>query len=201
MPSLGDAYSDSRWGDRDPRQILGGTAVFAAGAIAIVAAIGLVTTPLSAVFDLGETGTYRVAGIVAGLGVPAAFLGVVAVLPTSRRQRVGVVVGAAIAVGGVGLFAHAYPTHWTASSQNLAFPTAVVYFVGGCLALWFVFTSMAGAHVRNNPHGTVRLRVTRQGETRTVEVSRDDYQRYARAISDGGEESQVIREIESKYDD
>ncbi|MFW5955872.1 MAG: DUF7139 domain-containing protein [Halorhabdus sp.] len=201
MASLGEAYGNSRWGDRDPHTVYAGIAVFVVGALAIVAAIGLVTTPLSAVFDLDEMATYRVAGIVAGLGVPATLSGVVAVLTASRRQQVGVVVGAVVAVVGVGLFAHAYPTHWTASGSPLAFYTAVVYVAGGLLALGSVFAALANAHVRNNPHGTVRLRLTRQGETRTVEVSREDYRRYAKAVSDGGEDTAIIREIESKYED
>jgi len=201
MPSLGDAYGDSRWGDRNPRAVYAGIAVFAAGALAIVAAIVLGTTPLSGSLGLDTTGTYRVAGVIAGLGVPAALLGVVAGLPSSRRQQVGVAIGALIAVAGVGLFWHAYPAHWTATDSSLAFHTAVVYFLGGCLALLSVFSALAGYHVRNNPHGTVSLRLTRQGETRTVEVSRDDYERYARAVSDGGEDAAVIREIESKYEE
>lgn len=200
MPSLGDAYGDSRWGDPDPRAVYAGIAVFVAGAVGIVAAIALVTTPLSALFGLDQLGTYRVAGIVAGLGVPVAFLGVVAVLPAARRQRLGVVVGATVAMAGVALFAYAYPAHWTASESSLAFHTAIVYFLGGCLALMFVFAALANAHVRNNPHGTVKLRLTRQGETRTVEVSRSEYRRYARLASDGGEDTSVISEIESKYD-
>ncbi|MFB6202546.1 MAG: hypothetical protein ABEI98_11135 [Halorhabdus sp.] len=200
MPSLGEAYRNSRWGDRDPRAVYAGIAVFAAGATAIVAAILLVGTPLAGVFGLGTVGTYRVAGVVAGLGVPAALLGVVAGLPASSRQRVGVAVGALVAVLGVRLYWYAYPAHWTATDSSLAFYTAVVYFAGGCLALWFVFSALASYHVRNNPHGTVRLRLTRQGQTKTVEVSRDDYQRYARAVSDGGADSRVIREIESKYE-
>ena len=200
MPSLGEAYGDSRWGDRDPRAVYAGIAVFVAGALAIVAAIVLATTPLSDAFGLEQTGTYRIAGVIAGLGVPATLLGVVAGLPASRRQRIGVGVGALIAVAGVGLYWYAYPAHWTATDSSLAFHTAVVYFFGGCLGLGSVFSALASYHVRNNPHGTVRLRLTRQGETKTVEVSRDDYQRYARAVSDGGEDSRVIREIESKYE-
>jgi len=201
MPSLGEAYDDARWGDRRPRQIYAGVAVFLAGACAVIVAITLVTTPLSDALGLDVVATYRVAGVIAGVGVPGTFLGVVAVLPSSRRHRLGVVLGTVIAFGGVALFWHAYPAHWTATESSLAFHTAAVYFLGGALALWFVFATLANAHVRNDPHGTVRLRLTRQGESRVLEVSRDDYQRYAAAISDGGEDERVIREIESKYEE
>lgn len=201
MPSLGEAYDDARWGDRSPRQVHAGIAVFLAGALAVVAAIALVTIPLADVLGLDSVATYRIAGVIAGVGVPGTFLGVVAVLPSSRRQRLGVALGTAVAVGGVGLFWYAYPAHWTATQNSLAFHTAAVYFLGGALALWFVFATLANSHVRNDPHGTVRLRLTRQGESRVVEVSQRDYRRYAAAISDGGEDEQVIREIESKYDE
>lgn len=199
MPSLGDAYGTSRWGDRSPHQILAGIAVLVAGAIAIFTAICLVTTPLSDVFGLDEMASYRVAGLLAGPAVSATLLGVVAVLPASSRQRIGVVVGSAISLVGVALYWYAYPAHWTASEQSLAFPTAAVYFLGSCLAVGFVFSALASSHVRNNPTGKVRLKLTREGESRVVELSQEDYQRYARAVSDGGEDSRVIREIESKY--
>lgn len=201
MPSLGEAYDDGRWGDRRPRAIYAGSAVFFAGALAVVVAIALVASPLSDALGLDVTATYRIGGVIAGLGVPAALLGVVAVLPSSRRQWLGAILGTAIAIAGVALFWHAYPAHWTATNDSLAFHTAGLYFLGGAVALWFVFSTLLRAHVRNNPHGNVRLRVTREGESRVVEVTRQEYQQYAAAISDGGADEQVIREIESTRED
>jgi hypothetical protein len=44
--------------------------------------------------------------------------------------------------------------------------------------------------------------LTQQGETKTVQVSRQEYNQYREALrGDGGESEQVIREIESKFED
>ena len=93
----------------------------------------------------------------------------------------------------------AYPTQWTTGPETLAFETAMAYFAGTCIAFWFVFTAMASFRTRNNPQGMVRLELTRQGQSKTVKVTREEYKRYAQAVrSDGGQTEQVIRELESK---
>lgn len=202
MTSLGDAYDDRDWDGRDPRWIAVGAGSFVAGVGAIVVAIALVATPVGDA--LGLTGIYEArepAGVLAGLGVPAMLLGVVAVLPSSRRQGIGVVAGALLCLTGVGLFTWAYPWMWPPAEPAYAFETSMVYFVGAMLSLWSVFSTVASYRVRNNPHGTVRMELKRQGETKTVTVSRDQYQQYQQAMrGDGGEQTEVIREIESRFD-
>lgn len=202
MESLGDAYDGSRWDGRDPRRVYAGVALLAAGVAAIVAGILVVTTPLSALFDATTTtAAQSVAGVLAGLGVPASLAAVVVVLPATRRERLGVLAGTALCVVGVALFARAYPGQWTGTANSLAFPTTVVYFLGGAVAFWFVFTAVASYRVRNNPHGTVQVELKHRGETRTVELSRDEYTEYKRAMrSDGGETEQVIRELEERFE-
>lgn len=181
MPSLGEAYNRNR-GARDSRRIYVGGALGLAGALAVLVAIVLVAVG-------GDvTAVKASAGLLAGLGIPAMLLGVVFVLPANTRQRVGVVAGTALTTVGVWLFWHAYPTRWTQTSNSLAFETVLVYAVGSALALWFVFTAIATVRLRNNPQGTIRLEVVRQGETRTVEVSRD---RYRAIVSDGGESEEL----------
>jgi len=201
MTSLGEAYDQQEWGDRDRERVIAGIGAFLSGVAAIVAAIALVATPLGDA--LGLTGQYearKAAGVLAGLGVPAILLSVVGVLPSSRRQGIGVVAGAAISLVGVGLFVYAYPWMWPPAEPAYAFETTMIYFVGVCLALWSVFSTAASYRVRNNPQGTVRMEVTREGETKTVRVSREQYQQYRQTIrGDGGEQSDVIREIESEF--
>ena len=86
--------------------------------------------------------------------------------------------------------------------RAFALATTVVYFLGGAVAFWFVFTAIASYRVRNNPHGTVQVALKHRGETRTVELSRDEYTEYKRAVrSDGGETEQVIRELEDRFED
>jgi hypothetical protein len=182
MPSLGEAYSRDRFGGRDPRRIYGGAALGVAGALAVLAAIGLVAVGGDA------TAAKAYAGVLAGLGVPAMLLGVVLVLPASTRERLGVVAGTALTTAGVWLFWHAYPARWTRTADPMAFETVLVYALGGAIALWFVFTAIATVRLRNDPQGTVHLEVVRQGETKTVTVSRD---RYRSLVSDGGESGDI----------
>jgi uncharacterized membrane protein len=189
MPSLGDAYDRNSRGGRDPRRVLAGAALLVAGGLALVAAIVLVATAAAG----GGTAAKHSAGVLAGLGIPAMLLGVVVVLPASRRNRLGVVGGAALTVAGVALFWHAYPQQWTRAGGGLTFETTMVYFVGAAIGLWFVFSAIATVRRRNDPQGTVRMEVVRQGSTRTIEVSRD---RYRRIVSDGGDPSQLIRELD-----
>lgn len=195
MPSLSEAYDRGEWTGRDPRRVSAGGSLLVVGAVAVVAAILTLTTGLASLFDATTTvEARRVAGVLSGLGIPAMFLGVVAVLPASRRQRLGALVGAALNVAGVMLFWIAYPQRWVQASDSLAFPTAMVYFVGGCVALWFVLSAVASFKLRNNPQGTVRLEVTRQGETEEIHVTRSEYRRYKRAVQGKAENSEAVAE-------
>jgi len=187
MPSLDEAYDRKRRDGRDPRKVAGGLALGGAGALAVLAAIVLLAIA-------GDTTLAKAqAGLLAGLGVPALFLSVVFVLPSSRRARLGVVAGNVLSVAGVWLFWHAYPARWTGTANSMAFETVMLYGLGGAVALWFVFSAVASFRRRNDPQGTVELEVVRHGETKTVEVSRD---RYRTIVGDGGDASDVIRELD-----
>jgi hypothetical protein len=189
MTSLDEAY-DRKWsGERNPRRVVGGVALVGAGVLAVVVAMGLIG------FQGDSTVAKQYAGAVAGLGVPAMLLGVVVVLPASRVTRLGVVLGTAIASAGVFMFWHVYPGRWTRTANPLAFETMMLYGLGSAVALWFVFRAIATFRLRNNPQGTVRLEVVRQGETKTVEVSNE---KYRKIVNDGGNAKQVIREIEER---
>jgi len=203
MPSLSEAYDGGEWSGRDPRRVSAGGSLFALGALAVVSAILVLASDgaASLVGATGETAARRLAGTLAGLGIPAMFLGVVAVLPASRRERVGVLCGALGTVAGVFLFRQAYPDRWVGASDALAFPTAMVYFVGSCVALWFVLSAVATFKLRNNPQGTVTLEVTRQGETKEVSVSRDEYRRYRQAIRGDGDADGVAAELRERFED
>jgi len=203
MEQLGDAYGGHRWEGRDPRRVYAGATLGGLGALAVVLGLLVVTTPVGAWLGANDLrAAEKLAGTLGGLGIPAMFLGVVAVLPSSRRENVGVAVGAAFCLVGVALFQVAYPDRWTTGAETLAFETSMAYFLGAALAFWFVFTAMASFRTRNNPQGMVRLELTRQGENRTVTVSREEYERYTRAIrSDGGETEQIIRELESRAEE
>jgi hypothetical protein len=198
MPSLSEAYTDKRASHdgRDPRRVALGAGVSLLGAVAMIAGLLLVTTPLAAVLGLTEpTAAKHLAGILAGLGGPAVLIGIVAVLPSARRQVVGVAAGVCIAFAGVALFSYAYPAHWTLASDPLVFETAIVYFLGGFVACFFVFIALANVKRRNDPHGTVTLAVEKDGETEHFEVTPAQLQEYKSMMSDGGNDEDVITEI------
>ena len=203
MENLGDAYDGRRWEGRDRRRVVAGVALSVVGALAVVLAILVATTPLADFFGATDIrAAEKLAGTVGGLGIPAMFLGVVAVLPSSRGEQVGVAAGAGLCLAGLALFQVAYPYDWTTGPRTLAFETTILYFLGACLAFWCVFTAMASFRLRNNPQGTVRLELKHRGESKTVHVSPEEYRRYADAVrSDGGETEQVIRELESRLED
>jgi len=189
MTSLDQAY-DRRWsGIRRPRRVAAGLVLLGAGVVALAAALVLVAT------DSNSTAAKASAGVAAGLGVPAMLLGVVVVLPATLRQRLGVVFGALLSTGGVWLFWHVYPDRWTRTADSLAFETMMLYGLGCAVALWFVFSTIASFRLRNNPQGTVRLEVVKEGATETIEVSQD---RYRQMVSDGGDADAVVSEIEDR---
>lgn len=202
MPSLSETYDGRRSrGGRDPRRVVLGAAVSLAGALALAAALLVVTTPLGALAGADDpVAAKHLGGVLAGLGAPAVLLGVVAVLPSARRQQAGVVAGGVIAVAGVWLFDRAYPERWFHAADPLVFETAIVYFLGGFVALWFLFAAMANARRRNDPHGTVTLAVERGGETTRMEVTPEELREYRAALSDGGDDDRVVTEIDDRRD-
>lgn len=186
MPSLEEAYDRQALDVDRPRQVAAGLAVLGVGALAVLAAVGLLGVSQT-------TSAKRWAGIVAGLGVPAMLLGVVIALPAARRARAGVLAGTALAAAGVWLFARVYPTRWTRTADPMAAETLLVYALGCAIALWFVFVALASFRRRNDPQGTVRVDLVREGERRTVEVSRD---RYRELVGDGGDATELLQELE-----
>ena len=174
MTSLGEVYGGTRKQEADPGRLYAGVVLFLAGAGLVLAGIVVATTGLlrgggTSIYEVRELG-----GILAGVGVPAVFIGILIVLPADRDTRAAAVVGAAVAVLGVALFAHAYPCQWSgatcAPAGDLTLPTVGVYTLGAMITTWSVFVGIATFKRRNDPGGTVRMSVTRQGETKIVEV-------------------------------
>jgi hypothetical protein len=221
MTSLSEAYG-GRGRDADLRRLYFGVALFAAGALFVVAGIVVATTDLLLGGGTTLADVRKMGGVLAGLGVPAVFLGIFTVLPANRRTRAAAVIGAAVAVLGVALFWHAYPCQWSGSNcgaglANLTLPTVLVYFLGTITTFWCLFVGVANFKTRNDPGGTVTMEVTRQGETRVVEVERSQLegmggvglfgsepdgdvqtQTNAATVSDGGASAS---DISSPFDD
>jgi cytochrome c biogenesis protein CcdA len=188
MTSLGEAY-DSRGGEASRRRVYLGTGLFAAGALLVAGGILAVATGVLVDNGFGIYEVREIAGILAGLGIPAVFVGIFTVLPANRLQRAAAAVGSGLTVLGVMLFRSAYPMQWYApnsglpSTQTLAF--LLVYAAGIITTFWCLFTAVATFKTRNDPGGTVTLTVTKNGETRTVEVPASDVESAREALTSG----------------
>jgi hypothetical protein len=178
MPSLSQAY-ERREVDRQRRVAVGGL-VFVLGVAAVAAAILLATTSLSGRFGFGTDAARLRAGLLAGVGVPALFGGLVAVLPTGRSARLRAAMGIGLTLAAVVAFWRVYPNHWLGAGGAPVSLTAGVlglYALGALAGLWAVFGALATFSRRNDPAATVTLEVTRNGETRTVELSPEEVDR------------------------
>ncbi len=176
MTSLSEAYGGRGRSEVDPRRLYLGVGSFVAGTLLLV--VGLLVAAevtLPSGYSSGEA--RRLGGVLGGVGVPLVLLGVMAVLPADRNTRVAAVVGASVMCLGVALFAYAYPYHWVSGPRpeltDLTLPTAGLYFVGAATTLWSVFVGVANFKTRNDPGGTVTMEVTHKGETKIIEVGRD----------------------------
>jgi len=173
MTDLTDVYEREVGEIASRKRVFFGLALFAVGAAAIVAGIVVATTALGDQLGLGVYEARELAGVLAGLGLPAAFIGSFVLLPASRRLRAAAGIGAVLAVFGVLLFREAYPYQWissTGSSPALSLPVTAVYFVGMVTTFWCLFLAVANFKTRNDPGGTVTMQVTEEGTT-VLEVS------------------------------
>ncbi|WP_049984517.1 hypothetical protein [Halorubrum sp. BV1] len=176
MTSLSEAYGGRGRSEVDPRRLYLGVGSFVVGALLLVAGI-LVAAEVVLPSGYGSGAARRVGGVLGGVGVPLLLLGVMTVLPANRTTRATAVIGAAVMCLGVALFAYAYPYHWVGGPRpeltDLTLPTAGLYFLGAATTMWSVFVGVANFKTRNDPGGTVTMEVTHKGETKVIEVGRD----------------------------
>ncbi len=173
MTSLAEAY-ERRVGEvADPRRLYLGVGLFFAGVALTAAGIVVATTDVLSALGVDRMAAWRRAGVLGGIGVPATIAGVFTVLPSSRRIKAAATIGASVSVLGVALFWHAYPTHWAGYGQDLTGYVVGVYFLGTATSVWCLFAGIATLKRRNDPGGTVSLKITKDGETKVIEVDRD----------------------------
>lgn len=200
MTSLTEVYRGGRR-EASPRRLYFGVGLFLVGALLTVGGIVVGAYSEAATWlGLGVYQAREAAGVLAGVGLPVAFVGVLAVVPQAGRlRRAGGVAGALIALGGVGLFVWAYPKSWYGLQPDYTLPVTAVYFAGALTALWCLFTAVANFKTRNDPGGTVKLEITGRGGTRVVEVSNDRLRDHLGGIGllggtpDGDAETQTNR--------
>jgi hypothetical protein len=174
MASLSEVYERDR-GGAGLRRLYAGVGLFLVGVVLAVTGVVFGTSTAAAdAFGLGVFEAREVAVIAAGVGLPLTFIGVVTVLPQSgRRVRVASAVGSLIALFGVLLFWEFYPMQWYGMETDYTLPVSGIYFLGILTTFWAVFTAVANFKTRNDPGGTVKLEITKQGRTRIVEVSNE----------------------------
>ena len=174
MASLTEVYDGG--GEAGLRRVYAGVVLFGVGAVLLVAGIATATTDVGGRVGLGLYEAREVAGVLGGVGLPLVLLGTMTAIPqTSRRLRGVAVIGAAASAAGVALFADAYPVDWVGGSGDttMTLVVASVYFLGTIVTTWCLFVAVANFKARNDPGGTVKLEITKAGETRVVEVSND----------------------------
>ncbi|MFC7177080.1 DUF7139 domain-containing protein [Halosegnis marinus] len=174
MTSLTEVYEGGA-GGADLRRLYAGVGLFGVGAVLTVVGIVVGTSAGGGgVLGLSKFGARELAGVLAGVGLPAVFLGGMTVLPkASWRIRAAGWLGAAVALVGVVAFVAVYPSNWFGMPTDYTLPVTAVYFVGVITTFWCLFVAVANFKARNDPGGTVRLEVTKEGKTRVVEVSND----------------------------
>ncbi|MXV60683.1 hypothetical protein GS429_01075 [Natronorubrum sp. JWXQ-INN-674] len=177
MTSLTEVYDGGAQGVASPRRLYAGTALVLLGAVLAVVAVLMATTDLfsgyAAAISPGMSDHYaavRIAGVLAGLGVPTALVGVFLVLPAGRRVHAAAAISVSLCLLGVVLFWDAYPRHWRGYNDDLTLRVSAVYLLGLFTAVWSLFTAVVNFKTRNNPGGTLEMNVTRHNQT-VVEVT------------------------------
>ncbi|WP_435335281.1 DUF7139 domain-containing protein [Haloarchaeobius sp. TZWWS8] len=173
MTSLADVYEDNVGEVEDLRRFYLGVGLFVAGALLTVLGILVGATEVLGAVGVGIYGSREIAGVMGGLGIPAVLVGVFTVLPASRRIRAAAAIGSSVCILGVALFSRVYPGEWVGSATanvGLTLLVSGVYFLGVFTAIGCLFSAVVTFKTRNDPGGTITMQVTREGETRFVEV-------------------------------
>lgn len=167
MTSLTEVYEEKGRGRESLRRLHAGTALMVAGAV--LAVLGVVLATSDGLFANQWTAR-EYGGIVSGLALPVALVGVFVVLPASRRIRAAAAISASICLFGVALFAYAYPYHWAGVGRDLTLLVSSVYLFGAFTSFWSLFVAVVNFKTRNDPGGTLEMNVIRRGRTKVVEA-------------------------------
>jgi len=192
MTSLSEVYKPDAEFQTSLRRLYAGLGLFALGGLLVIVAIVVAATGVVQ----PQVVAREWAGVLGGIGVPAAVLGIFAVLPSGRRTRVAAVIGAALSLLGVALFVHAYPCQWVGTNclgdkTLLTLPVALLYCAGVITTLWCLFTGIVNFESRNNPGGTAHVEVTTQGETKVIEVPTSELSKFSGSMGVLGDTPEV----------
>lgn len=173
MASLGEVYETQSRGMVDRGQLRFGSGLFLSGVILAGIALLVATTGLADLFGLSTLEARHVAGVLGGLAVPMALLGILLLFPADRRAWSAAAIGAGITVLGVTMFWYAYPVDWAGYNRDFTPIVSVVYAFGIVTIAWALFSTVATFKQRNDPGGTVTLQVAPEtGIPRLFRVAR-----------------------------
>lgn len=171
--NLAEVYEQS-WGEFESlKHLYVGTGMFIAGTLAVVIAI-ILATSTNVIPNHSVSEHWELAGIIAGIGFPAVFSGVFIVLPSNTRRTVIALVGAAVVLAGVTGFTVVFPHQWHGDTPNYSIYVVGTYAIGAGALFYSMFSSIVDFKTRNDPGGTVTIKVTREGETEYIEVPRSE---------------------------
>lgn len=174
--NLADVYTDNLGAFESIKHLYAGVVLFVLGLIFLGVAVFVATTTVLSGFGLNKWQHWEVAGVIGGVGLPLALTGVIIVMPSQTRRTWMAIVGVVLCLTGVIGFYIAFPHQWVGDPTNRAFTVTSVYGVGSIITLWCMFSGIIDFKTRNNPGGTVRLKVTRHGSTEYIEIDKEKLQ-------------------------
>ncbi len=160
MASIGEVYEAQSRGMVDQRYLRLGFGLFLSGISLATVALLVATTGIAESFGLSIFDARHIAGIIGGIAVPLALLGILLLFPADRRAWGVAAIGGGITILGVTMFWYAYPTDWAGYGRDLTPIVSAVYAFGIITIAWSLFTTVATFKRRNEPGGTVNLHVT-----------------------------------------
>ncbi len=173
MTSLTEVYDGTKRQGASLQRLYAGTALVCLGAVLAVVAVLVATTDLFGGYLADQFAAVRAAGVLAGIGVPTALVGVFVVLPAGRRVRAAAAISSTLCLLGVVLFWHAYPHHWRGYGDDLTLQVSAIYLLGLFTALCCLFIGVVNFKTRNDPGGMLEMTVTRRNQT-IVEVDENE---------------------------
>ena len=109
----------------------------------ILGILAATTGLFTGLFGLSVYGSWKLAGVFGGLGLPLVIVGVFTVLPATDHQRLGAAAGLGLVILGVILFALNFPDNWYGDETDRTFLVVSVYFLGTMLTVSYLFLAVA----------------------------------------------------------
>ena len=133
-----------------------GRGLFVGGIGLLLGATALVVSvSIAGALGLGTAGARELAGALAGIGLAAALVGALSIVPTDRGAWNRALGGACLAVLGVGAFLWAYPGRWYGDGVDLTLSVLAVYVLGIAVVAAYLFASVVDPARRAERMGTL----------------------------------------------